>query len=165
MSRHADDDQRVMQNDPENVEALLLKVKQFAEGQSATLDGGWPVVTRDDMLKMSNIIQDMIALRFEVDCDGSLPVEYKLIDRTRFEPMHFQPLPYDHEAESEDELVSILHTAELNLSMATSRFQEQWRMFEYRRRQARKEKEKGTQHPIETARDGYLSRARAVESA
>ena len=135
MSRHTDDQQKVMQNDPEKVNALLLRMRNFLKGQSVSLDGGWAIVTEADMKEFNELVQGMVELRFGEDADRDRPVNFRLVDRTRFEPMHYWPLRYEHEAETMDDLLEIMHLAEMNLGIATSRFQSLWKILEYRRKE------------------------------
>ena len=46
-------------------------------------------------------------------------VAVKLIDRSRYWPMHYFPIPYDHKAKTVEEKDRILELLLTNLSMAT----------------------------------------------
>lgn len=132
MPRHTDDQQREEPNDASRYTVFLDRVKQFVENQSVSLDGGWPVVTEADMKEMNELVQKLIELRFDEDCDGDLPVRFQIIDRTRYEAMHYYPLKHEHQAESMEDFMRIMHMAQMNLSIAHDDFNRLWRILEYR---------------------------------
>lgn len=59
-------------------------------------------------------------MKFGTDCDGDVPIEVEIIDRTRFERVHSIPLPYSFDAGNE-KLLDILYLAIGNVMSATQR--------------------------------------------
>jgi predicted RNA-binding Zn-ribbon protein involved in translation (DUF1610 family) len=62
-------------------------------------DGGLAPVTEEDIVQLHVILNRIIRMKWGADPDGDWPINWQLIDRTRFEPMHYRPVPYEHEAE------------------------------------------------------------------
>lgn len=46
---------------------------------------------------------------FGRDCDGDLPVDIEIVDRTRYERLHYQPVPYSHKPHDPEERLRLLH--------------------------------------------------------
>ncbi len=63
-----------------------------------TSAGGYAKVETKDLSLLRDVIQQLLLEKFEVDPDGDLPINVKIIDRTMFEPIHYQPVPYYHKA-------------------------------------------------------------------
>ena len=68
---------------------------------------------------------------FELDCDGDLPVQVKVLDRTRFQPSHYLPIPYDHKAASIKELNEIGDRLTKNVQIAIEALQSYYQCREY----------------------------------
>lgn len=64
-------------------------------------DGGYAPVTEKDLEQLDTIIYKLIGMKWAMDPDGDLPIDFKIIDRTRFEPMHYDPVPYQHKTEDD----------------------------------------------------------------
>ncbi len=82
-------------------------------------DGGWAEVTEIDMLLLNGIVEQLIAEKFQEDPDGDLPVEYKLINRTTHQRMHFLPLKNLDFDDGLKALIAQVKDAQVNLSIAT----------------------------------------------
>lgn len=130
-----DDDskQKEMQNNPGVVKGLLEQIGKFLSSRSVPVNNGWPVVTEEDMKQLDAIVSHIIHMRFAKDCDGDIAVEHTLVDRTKFEPLHYHPLPYAHKMESEEEFLNALDIAEMNLGVAQDRFSQLWKISRHRR--------------------------------
>ena len=83
-------------------------------------EGSWAPVTDEDMDGLHDIIERLIELKFEEDCDGDHPVEWKLINRTTHHRMHYRPLRYDHHIEDHEMTPRERIDAELNLHQAVT---------------------------------------------
>jgi regulator of replication initiation timing len=64
-------------------------------------------------------VQDMAASHFGVDCDGDLPVDIRIIDRTRYERSHYLHVPYKDSADTSEEHEAVLDALMTNLSIST----------------------------------------------
>jgi hypothetical protein len=71
---------------------------------------------------------------FEKDCDGDLPIQIFVLDRTRCEPDHYQPIPYAHKAASMEELNKISEAMMHNVKWAIDSLQSFLRCREYEER-------------------------------
>lgn len=94
--------------------------------------GGRAPVTEADFEALSIIINLLIESKWEPDADGDYPVEFHLVDRTRFEPAHFLDLPYLFKITSPGpELDMYQHRASRNAITALETMQ---RALDWRRR-------------------------------
>lgn len=59
-------------------------------------DGGWAPVKPGDIRELSDIIINIARLKWEPDPDGDRPIQCILLDRTKYQPLYFKPLPYPH---------------------------------------------------------------------
>ena len=82
-------------------------------------DGGWAPVTERDLGQLYIIVEKIIGMKWGQDPDGDLPIEWKIIDRTRFERLHYFPVPYEHKMKSDSELADRLSTVMTNADLAT----------------------------------------------
>jgi hypothetical protein len=67
----------------------------LANGQTPS-QGGFAAVAEDELEQLHGIIHALIGAKYEVDPDGDLPVEFSLVDRTRFERPMQVAIPYTH---------------------------------------------------------------------
>lgn len=81
-------------------------------------DGGYAPVTEMDLEQLDTIIYKLIGMKWAIDPDGDLPIDFKIIDRTRFEPLHYEPVPYQHKMRDELEQRGRFDTLMMNASIA-----------------------------------------------
>lgn len=116
--------------------SLVIKLERFLRERRRS-SGGYAEVRPKDMDGLYKIFRELIELKFEKDPDGDLPVEFKLVDRTRFEPMHFEVVPYLGIARCEsltlDQKQDILDTHMMNLSIAHDRLANAHRIMKHER--------------------------------
>jgi hypothetical protein len=96
-------------------------------------DGGYAPVTESDLNKLYAIISRLVRMKWGMDPDGDRPIEWKLIDRTRFERMHYVPIPYEHKAKGEA-VFDRLHFVALNASIANRDLDTTLKLLEFHRR-------------------------------
>lgn len=119
--------------------ALKSKIETFlAERREST--GGWAEVQPVDVQQLTDIIRELITLKFAKDPDGDLPIECTLVDRTRFEPMHYRPVRYVHRVKKLQELRDALDLHVLNLEIAQGCFLRAHRVLREEEHAAEKEK-------------------------
>jgi hypothetical protein len=114
-------------------------IDKFLETRIKSENGGWPEVSHAEINQLYSIIDKLINTKWQKDCDGDPPVRIKLIDRTRYEAFHYQPIPYDfdHENNDFDKLNSeysfkdILRKKILNLNVATQEIERTLYILEY----------------------------------
>lgn len=105
-----------------SVKRLLALVEAYAEDVSFSAPGGgWATVAENDIQKLGEIVRDLIACKYQTDADGDRPIDWQLIDRTKYEPSHFFPIPYTHRAKTAAEYERALDLAVGNVNVATSR--------------------------------------------
>jgi hypothetical protein len=95
------------------------KLDDFLE-QRRLSSGGWAEITSQDVVDLKHLISDVIEAKCEADPDGDRPINVIVVDRTRFEPMHFFPVEYDDD-KTKEEKQEILNRHLANLSIAMSR--------------------------------------------
>lgn len=79
--------------------ALAKSIDEFLTERRKS-DGGYAPVTELDFNQLCTIIDRIVKMKWSKDPDGDLPIEVEVIDRTRFEPMHYAPVPYEHEVKN-----------------------------------------------------------------
>ena len=97
---------------------LLRHIDRFlAQRKEST--GGYAPVEPEEVQALQDIIHRLIALKYEQDPDGDLPLEATVTDRTRYErPLHL-PVPYAHRpTDGRSELEMHLQASERYASLA-----------------------------------------------
>ena len=89
--------------------------------------GGWAKLTPEDVPDLQEIIHDIVKVKCEPAPDGDYPINFIVIDRTKFEPMHFTPVEYNHSTEKEKRQ-KILDRHLFNLSIAMKRVETAMRL-------------------------------------
>lgn len=123
------------------IKALLEKIEWFVEERRES-KGGWAEITDGDFRALDDIIAALVEIKCGPHPDGGYPVEWMVVNRRRFERMHFLPIPHDRDfvnSEIDGELVGenaerIMEIAELNLSIAHGTFQTAFKMWKHYRR-------------------------------
>ena len=57
-------------------------------------------------------------MKYESDADGDLPVEVTVVDRNRFNPLHYLPVPYRHKPGTEEGMRNYERVIAANLAQA-----------------------------------------------
>lgn len=103
------------------VKNLLALVEAFvAEPVWAAPGGGWAPVAEGDVEKLAKIVSTIIGLKYKTDADGDVPVEFHLIDRTKFQRPHYFLIPYTHRAKTSAEYEPALANAITNMTIAAN---------------------------------------------
>lgn len=118
----------------EGIEQLLVDIKSWVSGRRESTRGGWAAVTPDDVEELSNILNRLIRAKCEPDADGDVPIQFTLVDRVRYWPLHFVPVPYDHDASLEMRFQFLLGHW-LNLSLAFHAFEAAMSSYQHFRRE------------------------------
>lgn len=91
----------------------------------STLDEDHPwhpsQVTSEKLDKFHADISKAAEKLWERDEDNDLPVDWAVTDRTRCQPFHFLPVPYDHHAETDADHDEILSALVSNLGSVVDR--------------------------------------------
>jgi hypothetical protein len=103
-----------------------------------------PYLDRDKLDALYSEFRKIATERFGVDCDGDLPLDIHLVDRTRYERSHYSYVPYDHKVATENEHDTVLMSLTTNLAIASDAVARWYRCLQYNPRPA-------------TARDENLS--------
>lgn len=96
---------------------FLRKLSRFLEERKDG-KGSWAPVTREEVTEMYNLLYEMLGLKYAEDCDGDLPIQIKIIDRTKFQSLHFFPMPHLPLDSNLAQVHEYLGLAQTNLSMA-----------------------------------------------
>lgn len=104
-----------------SVKKLLARVEAFVGDVSFSAPGGgWAPVAEGAIDELSGILKDVIACKYQTDADGDVPVEFHLIDRTRFQRPHYFLIPYTHRAKTSAEYETALANAITNMTIAAN---------------------------------------------
>lgn len=82
-------------------------------------EGGWAPVTQDDFLQLKAILRTIIEFKWGADPDGDRPINFLIVDRTKYRPIQYFPVPYDHYEASKKETYEAMNTLLSNLDMAS----------------------------------------------
>lgn len=75
---------------------LENKINKFLKEKRKS-DSGYAPVEKNDISDLNDIINLLLESKFELDCDGDLPVNWEVLDRTKYEPhTAIIPVPYSH---------------------------------------------------------------------
>jgi len=128
---------------PQNSPAELLK--EFLSEHRESKDSGFAPVTEQDMQQLYELMHAIVTAKWSPDCDGDRPINFDIIDRTRFEPMHWAKTPYRHHAECMENrmaanrlLEDILDSCVTNVRTAAARLDTEIRVRQYYRREEEK---------------------------
>lgn len=84
-----------------------------------TSDGGWAPVTRYDFTQLNAILRALIEAKWNADPDGDRPIDFLIVDRTRYRPIQYFPVPYDHDDAPKKETYETMNSLLTNLDMAS----------------------------------------------
>lgn len=82
-------------------------------------DGGYAAVTDEDMTRFHEVMDAIIQAKWGSDPDGDRPINYILIDRTKYWPMRYSPVPYAHVGCPQGERLEAFREKLANLNSAT----------------------------------------------
>ena len=119
--------------------SLKTMLSEFLKPRSKSKNGGWAEVAEGDIEKLYKIVRKILEMKYERDCDNSLPIEFSFVDRTKCERSHYFFIPYEHKAKSNDERMEILSRLSCNAKMAVEALERHIRMMDLIRRQDEKE--------------------------
>lgn len=113
-----------MDRDPR--EELQKAIDLFLANRRESDSGGYAPVLNRDIELLHHIIEKLVELKFQPDCDNDYPIEWDVIDRNTHHRSHFFPIPYYHQVRDlkgveKAELQLEYHTAVMtNFNMAQS---------------------------------------------
>jgi hypothetical protein len=107
-------------------ESLNAAINEFLKERRESKGGGWAAIEPEDIDQLHEILARLVLLRCAEDADGDLPIEWNLIDRRRYEPMHFDAVPYSHGIENRQRSAEAFEAhyskVSLNLQVALTAF-------------------------------------------
>lgn len=110
---------------------ILSHLRPFLRNRSESEDSGWPKVTPEDTSRLSMLIYYIIKAKWGPDADGDLPVQTRIIDRTRYQ-WHGFLIPYPHLAEDLPALMKIFEKTLSSGLQSIGTFQEVARLLALR---------------------------------
>ena len=122
-------------------QSLETMLAEFLKHRSKCKNSGWAEVAEGDIEKLHAIILKILEMKYERDCDNSLPVEVDLVDRTRFERLHHVLVPYEHMAKTNDERMEILSRLNANARIAVEALNQHIRMLDHIRHEENRKEE------------------------
>jgi len=97
-------------------DALHHLIDDFLAEKVPSAGGGWAPVDPDQVSQLNDIVHRLVMLKYGADSDGDYPIEWEIVDRTRFERLPYNLVPYDHAPDADlDYIWQVLHD---NLSIA-----------------------------------------------
>lgn len=96
---------------------LEQKIDKFLSEKRLS-HGGYSEVTKDDMVQLRNIIDDLLEIKWQRDPDGDLPVEFTVMDKTTYRIPDYWPIRHYRSDNTDKELFESLRIAGYNLSLA-----------------------------------------------
>lgn len=106
---------------------ILSHLRPFLKNRSEAHGSGWPVVEPEDTRRLGMLMYSIVKAKWETNVDGDLPIQTKVIDRTRYQ-WHGAMIPYPDMAADLPALMSVFDTALANALQNMSAFQEVARM-------------------------------------
>lgn len=98
-------------------EDLLERISRFLDERKDG-KGNYAPVTDQELTKLYNIFYGLLGLKYAEDCDGDLPIQVKIIDKTKYQSLHFFPVPHLGLGSNLKEVEKYTSLAYTNLSMA-----------------------------------------------
>ncbi len=90
--------------------------------------GGWPEVTLNESIQLNDILYMLVYLKWDKDPDGDLPIDWILVDKTKYQLPPFIPVKHSWPSEKKDR-AEILRDLNSNLQMAADRLDSTIRIF------------------------------------
>jgi len=99
--------------------SFLKKIRKFVEDHRES-EGGWAKVNPKDIFTLDSIIKELLELKYDLDPDGDLPIDWVFVDRTRYyHPFLYHcQMPYPHKLRTLKDYIDQLRHAETNLAKA-----------------------------------------------
>lgn len=114
---------------------LNKKINKFLEDFSeCDHSSGYAPVKESDVAELQAIFRELLALKYEKDSVGELPIEVNFVDKTRYESSHFYPVPKIREGESGYNLADLhkqMRRVTSNLEFAQDRQKQFFRTFDF----------------------------------
>lgn len=108
-------------------EDIIKRITSFLSERKLS-SGGWADVSDAEIIELSDIIQAIISAKWQEDADNSCPVEFNLVNRTKYERNHFFNIPYEHKAKTEEQKDECLDIAVINMKIASDVVSRIWRI-------------------------------------
>lgn len=105
---------------------LIRLIEKFLRNHRESDGGGWAPVTGEDWEDLHNVIDKLVELKWDPDCDNDLPIEFQLINRNTHHRMAYTPVPYSsriRELEGRQAIqgkLDVHHAVTLNFNLAHS---------------------------------------------
>jgi hypothetical protein len=99
-------------------ERLLSKISSFLEVREVNETSSHTPVEDSEIKELYDIFYDIVMQKYDQDCDGDLPVQVRIIDKTKYSSNNFFPVPHLSTEASLPEIQEYLRYASTNVSMA-----------------------------------------------
>ncbi len=113
-------------------QTIIDQVDKFLEKRIKSDYGGWAPVDDVDVHWLDSIIDSIIKYKWE-EGEPGLPLEFSLVNRTKFESNQFFNIPYRDDKDIDIES-DTLGNAMINLSMAMDRVKTEFNVLKNRKR-------------------------------
>jgi hypothetical protein len=122
-------------------EALEKTINEFLADRRKSESGGWAQIEPKDVDGLYKIIGLLIEEKCEPDSDGDYPFDYSITNRRIYEPAPYLcPVPYMHQAQTDEERIDIISTLFSNMRSIGGRLNAAFDVYDYYRHQSRAKK-------------------------
>ena len=111
----------------------VLKTFLAKKVEAADNGSSWAPVTPETRGQLEELIHLLILLKWEEDCDGDLPMRFKLLDRTSEMGDSFHQFTINRDPDKNGGLVRWLGRLTANVSMATEALRREVDCLEFRK--------------------------------
>lgn len=99
-------------------EPVYQALERFLE-EPRESETGWAPFTDQDEKRLHVLLDALARAKWQEDADGDRPLDVTVVNRTRQEPLHFNPLPYLYKLQTRAEVLEYLYQAQINLHVAS----------------------------------------------
>ena len=96
-----------------------------------TDNGSWAKPSEDDMDLLWGVVYEILEQKFELDCDGDLPITPFLLDRTRYQPLLFVNIPYTNRDSTKKERALAMEMYSMLVNTYANRLDNELRLMRY----------------------------------
>jgi hypothetical protein len=87
-------------------------------------DGGYAEVTEQDVATLSELLDELLAAKFEPDPDGDMPIRVRITDLTRYQPLRYLAVPRTRPTDTWKEIERRIHGCMCNMAIANEETQQ-----------------------------------------
>ncbi len=94
---------------------------KFLENYQFSVNGDWAPFTENDESVLYKLLEAIATAKFEPDCDGDLPINWHIINRTQYEGLRYANLPYIYKSPTLETIAQYIMNAHTNVRISNAR--------------------------------------------